>query len=85
MSNDPLWRAWQTLDAQSIRFLRARLAAAIAERDEARREVCSLEADTTDDQREYAVQRGWSDLFPKERIDHTCAQVPTIRSEEPSA
>jgi uncharacterized protein (DUF3084 family) len=29
------------------------------ERDEARRKVCALEADTTEDQREYAKQRGW--------------------------
>ena len=31
-----------------------------AERDEARREVCALEADTVEDQREYAKQRGWN-------------------------
>ena len=30
-----------------------------AERDEARREVCTHEADTAEDQREYAAQRGW--------------------------
>jgi hypothetical protein len=30
-----------------------------AERDEARREVCALEADTAEDQREFARQRGW--------------------------
>ena len=30
-----------------------------AERDEARREVCALEADTLEDQVEYAKQRGW--------------------------
>jgi hypothetical protein len=29
------------------------------ERDQARREVCALEADTTEDQLEYAKQRGW--------------------------
>ncbi len=29
------------------------------QRDEARREVCALEADTIEDQREYAKQRGW--------------------------
>lgn len=29
------------------------------ERDEARREVCALEADTSEDQREFAHQRGW--------------------------
>lgn len=31
----------------------------VSERDEARREVCSLEADTAEDQREFARQRGW--------------------------
>lgn len=35
-----------------------------AERDEARRIVCSLEADTTEDQREYAKQRGWDCFGP---------------------
>jgi hypothetical protein len=30
------------------------------QRDEARREVCALEADTIEDQREYAKQRGWN-------------------------
>ena len=34
-----------------------------AERDEARREVCAHEADTAEDQREHAAQRGW-DCFP---------------------
>lgn len=29
------------------------------ERNEARREVCAYEADTAEDQREYAKQRGW--------------------------
>jgi len=29
------------------------------ERDEARAEVCAHEADTAEDQREYARQRGW--------------------------
>ena len=29
------------------------------ERDEARCEVCAHEADTVEDQREYAAQRGW--------------------------
>ena len=33
-----------------------------AERDEARREVCALEADTAEDQREFARQRGWDCL-----------------------
>jgi hypothetical protein len=31
----------------------------IAERDEARRTVCALDADTTEDQIEYAKHRGW--------------------------
>lgn len=30
-----------------------------AERDEARRMVCELDADTMEDQIEYAKQRGW--------------------------
>jgi len=34
------------------------------EREEARRIVCSLEADTTEDQREYAKQRGWDCFGP---------------------
>ena len=81
MTDDPQYQ----LDCaqQSIRFLRLGLGAAIAERDAARREVCSLEADTIDDQREYARQRGWTDLFPlAEQNEHTCPQVPTVRSKE---
>ena len=35
-----------------------------AARDEARREVCALEADTSEDQREFARQRGW-DCWPE--------------------
>ena len=31
-----------------------------AERDEARREVCALDADTMEDQIEYAKRRGWN-------------------------
>jgi len=41
-----------------------------AERDEARREVCALEADTVEDQREYAKQRGWT-CFEKD----TCKEA----------
>jgi hypothetical protein len=41
-----------------------------AERDEARRIVCSLEADTTEDQREYAKQRGWDCFGP-----NTCKEA----------
>jgi hypothetical protein len=37
----------------------------IAERDEARREVCGLDADTTEDRIEYARQRGW-DCFKED-------------------
>ena len=40
------------------------------ERDEARREVCALEADTIEDQREYAKQRGW-DCFGQD----TCKEA----------
>ncbi len=47
-------KAWQ--ENKRIRQENATLT---AERDEARREVCALEADTTEDQREYAKQRGW--------------------------
>lgn len=39
---------------------------ALRERDEARREVCALDADTVEDQREYAAQRGW-DCFREVR------------------
>jgi hypothetical protein len=40
------------------------------QRDEARREVCALEADTIEDQREYAKQRGWT-CFEKD----TCKEA----------
>jgi hypothetical protein len=49
---------------REIDILRAALAKSNAERDEARRIVCSLEADTTEDQREYAKQRGWDCFGP---------------------
>lgn len=39
--------------------LRKERDAAMQERDEARREVCALDADTVEDQREYAACRGW--------------------------
>ena len=41
-----------------------------AQRDEARREVCALEADTTEDQREYAKHRGWDCFGP-----NTCKEA----------
>lgn len=41
-----------------------------AERDKARREVCALEADTIEDQREYAKQRGWNCFGP-----NTCKEA----------
>ena len=102
MTDEALKRAWTIIDllraeCESLRGERdeldregdeimAELIATRRERDAARRAVCSLEADTIDDQREYARQVGWSYLFPaEERIDHTCAQVPAIRSEEASA
>ncbi len=44
-------------------MLRVECGVIAAERDEARREVCAHEADTVEDQREYAAQRGW-DCFP---------------------
>ncbi len=34
--------------------------------DEARREVCAHEADTAEDQREHAAQRGWDCFQPSE-------------------
>ncbi len=37
-----------------------------AERDAARQEICLLEADTAEDQVEYARQRGW-DCFKEDR------------------
>ena len=44
-------------------LLQEELEKALMERDEARREVCALDADTSEDQREYATQRGWFHLF----------------------
>lgn len=40
------------------------------QRDEARREVCALEADTIEDQREYAKHRGWDCFGP-----NTCKEA----------
>jgi len=58
--------------ADAIERLRARVgqleadASALAgERDAARQEVCLLEADTAEDQVEYARQRGW-DCFKED-------------------
>jgi len=62
-------------DRERISFLRGALRAISdvaadtivrlrAERDEARREVCALDADTAEDQREFARQRGW-DCWPE--------------------
>lgn len=41
------------------------IARLIAERDEARREVCAWEGDCADGEREYARQRGW-DCFGRD-------------------
>ena len=41
-----------------------------SERDEARREVCELDADTSEDQRAYAAQRGW-DCFDTDTKENT--------------
>jgi FtsZ-binding cell division protein ZapB len=42
-----------------IKRLRQENATLTAERDEARRTVCALDADTTEDQIEYAKHHGW--------------------------
>ena len=94
MTDEALKRAYRILEevceqlreaeeeaVDEVDALSMELEETVRERDAARREVCSLEADTTEDQREYAVQRGWTDLFPKEQNDHTCAQVPAVRSD----
>lgn len=47
------------MEAAHIAELKEQIKTLRAERDEARREVCSLEADTAEDQREFARQRGW--------------------------
>ena len=44
---------------QMVQILDASVSRVAFERDEARREVCALEADTLEDQVEYAKQRGW--------------------------
>ena len=72
--------AWWTTEAAAIieRLVRQRdeadaekvtLKAAL---DEARREICAHEADTADDQRQYAAQRGW-DCFQlsEERVSNS--------------
>ena len=48
---------------QMVNILNSSVHRLTFERDEARREVCALDADTTEDQREYAKQRGWT-CFP---------------------
>jgi hypothetical protein len=52
--------------AETIESLRAALY-------EARREICAHEADTAEDQREYAAQRGWWSAFrrPEERVSNS--------------
>ena len=52
--------------AKTLTELRQRVETLTAERDEARREVCGLDADIIDDQIEYARNRGW-DCFKEER------------------
>lgn len=37
-----------------------------AERDEARRSICALDADILEDQIEYAKHRGWGYLFEED-------------------
>ncbi len=50
---------------EMIRGLNSQLVDALRERDEARRIVCSLEADIMEDQIEYARHRGW-DCFKQD-------------------
>jgi hypothetical protein len=61
MSDDPFSRLAQSVDELIFQRDQWKIEAGKLkyERDEARREVCALEADTTEDQREYAKQRGW--------------------------
>lgn len=56
--------AWWTSEAAAIieRLVRE-LDNARKDRDQARWEVCTHEADTAEDQRKYAAQRGWDRLF----------------------
>ena len=48
-----------------IKMLLDQVAWRTKERDDARREVCAHEADTAEDQREHAAQRGW-DCFKED-------------------
>ena len=50
---------------QTIGMLNEQIDEAESERDAARREVCAHEADTAEDQRQYAAQRGW-DCFKED-------------------
>ena len=50
---------------ETLTELRQRIETLTAERDEARRMVCGLDADIMEDQVEYARHRGW-DCFPRE-------------------
>jgi hypothetical protein len=55
---------------REIDILRAAIAKSNAERDEARRMVCGLDADIMEDQVEYARHRGWDCFGP-----NTCKEA----------
>jgi hypothetical protein len=59
---DEIQRELRRAETESS-MLRVECGVIAKERDEARREVCTHEADTAEDQRQYAAQRGW-DCFP---------------------
>jgi hypothetical protein len=62
--------AWWTSEAAAI------IERLVDQRDEARREVCAHEADTSEDQRQYAEQRGW-DCFPPSEEPSTISYKET--------
>jgi hypothetical protein len=58
MACEPVGVRNQQLEGM-LEVMREQVEHYVSERDEARREVCALEADTAEDQREFARQRGW--------------------------
>lgn len=62
---------------QMVNVLNSSVHRLTIERDEARREVCALEADTIEDQREYAKQRGWNCFGP-----NTCKEAHNAETDK---
>ena len=58
MTCEPVGVRNQQLEGM-LNVMREQVEHYVQERDEARREVCACEADTSEDQREYANTRGW--------------------------